>query len=244
VAADYFELVICDVRAAGFLQQHFPVMPRRLALIDGEDRPARITPGPFIIFRRETDGTDFSIPLPMALPGEVLHWIGTLDQTPKTHSVGFLGSSADDGRREVIEAITRDLPDALVATTRLPTEGDPLPDGRMGRDDYYRALQSCRVLLSLPGAGYDTFRFWENAACNAVHLSASSPLLIPHNFANGTHILRFGDMEGLRRMIGNALSNPRQSQEMTEQGRGHLARHHLTEHRAAYMIDRAMATLG
>jgi hypothetical protein len=244
VAADYFELVICDVRAAGFLQQHFPVMPRRLALIDGEDRPARITPGPFIIFRRETDGTDFSIPLPMALPGEILHWIGTLDQTPKTHSVGFLGSSADDGRREVIEAITRDLPDALVATTRLPTEGDPLPDGRMGRDDYYRALQSCRVLLSLPGAGYDTFRFWENSACNAVHLSASSPLLIPNDFANGIHILRFGDVEGLRRMLDKALSNPQQSQEMTECGRGHLARHHLTEHRAAYLIDRARTALG
>ena len=244
VAADYFELVICDVRAAGFLQQHFPVMPRRLALIDGEDRPARITPGPFIIFRRETDGTDFSIPLPMALPGEILHWIGTLDQTPKTHSVGFLGSTADDGRREVIEAITRDLPDALVATTRLPTEGDPLPDGRMGRDDYYRALQSCRVLLSLPGAGYDTFRFWENSACNAVHLSASSPLLIPNDFANGTHILRFGDVEGLRRMLDKALSNPQQSQEMTERGRGHLVRHHLTEHRAAYLIDRARTALG
>jgi hypothetical protein len=244
VASNYFDLVICDVRAAGFLQQHFPALPRRLALIDGEDQPARVTPGPFILFRRETDGTDSSIPLPMALPVEILRWIGALDQTPKIHSVGFLGSSADEGRCQIIQAITRDFPDALLAATRLPTEGDPLPDGRMGRDDYYRALQSCRVVLSLPGAGYDTFRFWENAACNAVHLSASSPLLIPNDFADGNQILRFGDVEGLRRALDHALSNPRQSQEMAERGREHLVCHHLTEHRAAYLIEKVRTTLG
>jgi hypothetical protein len=241
VASDYFDLVVCDVRAAGLLQQHFPALPKRLALIDGEDRPARIAPGPFIVFRRETDGSDCSIPLPMALPIEILHWIGDLDETPKTHSVGFLGSSFDDGRREIMEAITREFPDALVAATRLPTESDPLPEGRMGRDDYYRALQSCHVVLSLPGAGHDTFRFWENAACWAVHVSASSPLFIPNDFSNGTHILRFSDIHTLQRTIDQALRNPQQSREMSERGRNHLASHHLTEHRAAYLIDRARA---
>jgi spore maturation protein CgeB len=96
----------------------------------------------------------------------------------------------------------------------------------------------------LPGAGYDTFRFWENAACNAVHLSASSPLCIPYDFADGTQILRFGDVESLRRALDHALSNPRQSQEMAERGREHLACHHLTEHRAAYLIDKVRAALG
>jgi len=243
VASDYFDLVVCDVRAAWFLRQHFPILPRRLALIDGEDRPARITPGPFIIFRRETDGTDFSIPLPMALPIEILNWIAEWDQMPKIHSVGFLGSTFDDNRRQIIEAIAREFPDARVAATPLPTEGTPLPDGRMGRADYYRALQSCRVVLSLPGAGQDTFRFWENAACYAGHLSAKSPLFIPDDFENGAQILRFSDVDELRRMIDLALSNLRQSQEIAERGRHHLIHNHLTEHRATYLIDKARAAL-
>tara|TARA_B100001964_G_C14174528_1_gene573164 strand:- start:764 stop:958 length:195 start_codon:yes stop_codon:yes gene_type:complete len=60
-------------------------------LIDGEDGPAKIKPNKYVVCRRETDGSDFSIPLPMAMPEEILNWITSYDNTSKQYSIGFLG---------------------------------------------------------------------------------------------------------------------------------------------------------
>jgi hypothetical protein len=244
VAAGYFDLVVCDVRAVGFIGQHFSPLPSRLALIDGEDRPVGIAPGPFVIFRRETDGTDFSIPLPMALPEEMLLWISSFDETPKTHSIGFLGSTAGDDRRQITEIIARHYPDALLAATAVPTAENPRPGGRLGRNDYYRALQSCRLVLSLSGAGHDTFRFWENAACNAVHVSHRFPLFIPDDFREGLQILRFDSPEELPRQLDKLIRDDGVRARIAHEGRRHLERCHLTGQRASYFIDRARRAFG
>jgi len=244
VAAGYFDLVFGDIRAVGLIQEQFCPLPTRLALIDGEDRPARIVPGSFAIFRRETDGSDYSIPLPMALPEEILRWISSLDDTPKTHSIGFLGSTGDGQRHRIVETIAARYPDALLAATALPTPENPVPGGRLGRNAYYRAMQGCRVVLSLSGAGHDTFRFWENAACNAVHVSYRFPLFIPDDFKDGDHILRFDEPGQLPELLDKALSQPGAAGRLIAAGRRHLIRHHLTVERAKYAIDRARRALG
>ena len=68
VESGYFDFVMADIRAA---RQYGSLLLKAkcpLALIDGEDQPARVGLGNYVIFRRETDGSDYSIPLPMALP--------------------------------------------------------------------------------------------------------------------------------------------------------------------------------
>ena len=235
---DYFDWVVSDYRALGLFKRMAPSTRIKLAIVDGEDRPVPIPPGPYVICRRETDGSDFSIPLPMGLPEEVLTWIAGYDDLPKRYSIGFLGSTRDDQRRRIAETIAAHYPDALLQATAVPTEENQLPEGRFGRDEYYRSMQQCRMVLSLAGAGYDTFRFWENAACNAVHIAARMPLQLPHDFVDGAHIVRFNDIDQLRRRIDLCLSRPQACVDLIRDGRHHLMQYHLTTSRAAYFIDR------
>lgn len=236
----YFNYIFCDVRASFFLESILSQWPNGLVLVDGEDHPVKITPGPYVICRRESDGTDFSIPLPMALPEEILKWITSYDNNTKIYSVGFLGSVAEisDERKIIVENIARYYPDSLLHTTIVPSENNPNPANRFGRNDYYLNLQKCKIVLTLRGAGYDTFRFWENAACNALHISQKMPLFIPNDFENGKHIVRFANVEELRKQIDNILEDISEAQKIIREGHNHLVNFHLTTTRAVYILDR------
>jgi spore maturation protein CgeB len=240
ISSNFFKYIVCDVRACSLLQSIITEWPSGLVLIDGEDFPVKLSPGPYVICRRETDGSDFSIPLPMALPEEIYHWIASYDTVQKEYSIGFLGcvGTFSEERRTIVEAIAQFYPDSLLRTTSVPTEGSPNPAGRMGRNEYYLNLQKCRIVLNLRGAGYDTFRFWENAACNAIHVSQVMPLFIPNNFENNRHILLFKDIKELRTSIDNILEEKINRNQIIQDGRNHLIHYHLTTKRAQYFLDR------
>ncbi len=240
VASGFFRYVICDIRAFSLIEKNCTTPPAGLVIVDGEDRPVRIPVGPYVVCRRETDGADYSIPLPMALPEEILRWISSFDNIPKTYSVGFLGSVTQlcMDRKIIVEELARAYPDCLFATTAVATDDDPKPRGRMGRNDYYGNLQRCRIVLSLRGAGYDTFRFWENAACRSIHIAQRFPLYVPNDFRNGEHIFRFADIGELRTIIDGLLRNEAGMEHIIRNARRHLVDFHLTTRRAAYLLDR------
>lgn len=233
----YFDIVVCDVRSISEVQQYFNGWPKRCVIIDGEDTPHPISPGPYVVCRRETDGTDYAIPLPMALPEEIFHWIARYDASPKSYSIGFLGSTNGDDRTELLDQFSKRYDMTLFQATEIPSNDKPLPRGRMDRDTYYRQLQKCQVVLSLPGAGLDTFRFWENAACNAVHVSPSIPLFIPEDFENRKEIIRFQKLDDLFSRIDTILNHRQALPELVQHGRLKLMGHHLTTHRAAYFLN-------
>jgi hypothetical protein len=94
------------------------------------------------------------------------------------------------------------------------------------------------LVLSLPGDGYDTFRFWENAACNAVHVSAKMPLFIPNDFREGSHIFRFANIDELKMIVDGVLDRKVEIDEMIRNARYRLVQFHLTTKRAEYLLDR------
>ena len=93
------------------------------------------------------------------------------------------------------------------------------------------------MVFSLPGAGLDTFRFWENAACNAVHVSTWNSLFIPDDFKNHREIIRFEKLDDLWRCIDAVLNAPQAVSELVQEGRLKLMKHHMTTHRAAYFLN-------
>ena len=244
IRSGFFDCLVCDVRALPQWADAIGASPTRLALVDGEDHPFPVNHGAAVLFRREAGCADGSIPLPMALPEEVFNWISAYDGQTKRYSLGFLGSTQNDGRRELVETLAAAYPDGLFSASVVPSEHNPFPKGRYSRDEYYRELQACRVVLSLPGAGYDTFRFWENAGCNAVHLAQHLPILIPEDFIEGEGILRFRTVDDLRRQLDAALMGDERTGEMIAAGRLHLYRHHLTRSRARYFLDRLPVRAG
>lgn len=230
----FFDMVFCDLRAyrdnLSFLEHN--ACP--LAIMDGEDAPTAIKPGRYVILRREADGCDFSIPLQMALPSEVMDWIDRHADTPKAHSIAFLGMRSNDtpDRNVILDELARIFPDSLIdAWERAGGKWQ-------GRDAYYRDLQSCKVVLSLPGAGCDTFRYWENAACNAAHLAKHMPLFIPNDFRDGREIIRFAGIRELAHAVERVLCDQVDWRELAGRSREWLRRHHTTERRAQVTIER------
>jgi hypothetical protein len=242
VQRNYFDLVVSDLRAVSEIINHLSKWPDRFVIIDGEDYPQPTVPGPYIVCRRETDGSDYSIPLPMGLPEEVFNWIATYDGVPKRYSIGFLGSTCNDDRRSLLESLACHYTNTLFQATDIPSDNNPVPNGRIPRDIYYQQLQQCKMVLSLSGAGFDTFRFWEHAACHAVHLAPQSPLFIPNDFKNNEEIMRFEGLEELRRIIDSVIDSPHGFSDSITRGRSKLIHHHLTTHRAAYFLDRIRKT--
>lgn len=233
LAAGFFDYVIADIRAFGTHLEMLRQSICPLALLDGEDFPTPIRPGPYAILRRETDGNDFSIPLPMGMPVEVLNWIDRHADTPKKYSIGFLGSRSvhTPDRNTMLDEIARLFPDSAVQAWALE-------EAPKGRDAYYRTLQSCKMVLNLPGAGYDTFRYWENAACNSLHIAKRMPLLIPEDFREGRDILRFDSLNELAYLVERVLVGRIDWKGYAESSREWLRRHHTTEHRARQVIER------
>jgi len=240
----HFRYIFCDIRAIDSLKRQVLQWPSGLVLIDGEDIPVRIPPGPYVVCCRETDGSDFSIPLPMALPEELFRWISSFDEAQKIYSVGFLGVASHGERKAFVEALAGRYPDALLSTTVIPSPDNPTPTGRLGRDDYYSKMQQCRVVLSLRGLGYDTLRFWENAACKAVHVAQSMPLYIPGDFVHGEHLFRFSSISQLVRIIDNILEGRMGSDGTVQRARHHLLSHHLTTKRAEYLLQKLNTIFG
>jgi hypothetical protein len=233
----YFDLIVCDYRCVPDYAEQLDKYANRIAIIDGEDQPQNIPTGRHVIFRRETDGADFSIPLPMALPEEIFRWIEAYDGVPKKYSIGFLGSTADEPRHKAVELLCKWYPDALMQATALPTAHAPEPLGRFGRGEYYRRLQQCGAVLSLAGKGYDTFRFWENAACNSIHCCQRMPLYIPQSFSD-SHMIWFDHPAQMRKKLDAVLESVDCTRAMIATARYHLLKHHLTTHRALYFIDK------
>ena len=232
LAARHFDLILCDMRA---FPEFFPRLrrfPVPLVLIDGEDNPQRISAaGPYIVLRRETDGCDLSIPLQMAMPTEVMDWIDKYAGEPKTHSIGFLGSRSDPARGKLLGEVARLFPDVLLQCWDKSAEWQ-------SRDSYYRALQSCRVVLTLPGAGYDTFRYWEHAACHAAHVAQRMPILIPDDFRGGIEIARFTTVRELAGLVERILEREGEWQGYAARSRAWLRSRHTTEKRAIQTLDR------
>ncbi|TAN41943.1 MAG: glycosyltransferase family 1 protein [Nitrospirae bacterium] len=235
-----------DVNAIPFFRDEALPVPDGLVIIDGGDAPLKIPSGNYVVCRRETTNAGNTIPLPMALPDEIFEWISAYDNEEKRYSVGFLGSFNEysEGRRKLIEAIAEFYPDSLLKTTVVPSEDNPNPHGRFNRNDYYRYMQRCRIVLNLPGLGFDTFRYWENAACNAVHIAQRMPIYIPNDFEDNKHILRFSNADELRRAVDAVLEGKVHPDELVEAGREHLLKFHTTTKRAMYLLRRLHAVLG
>jgi Flp pilus assembly protein TadD len=241
LAAGYFDVLVTDLRAFTTFNALYPTARiRGAAIIDGEDVPPQVDPGPCLLFRREHYGDDRAVPLPMALPEEIFARISAHDAEPKRYPIGFVGSAggATSARRAVVSELVRAVPDGLWLVSDIASPDNPVPAQRLGREAYYRAMQSCQMVLSLRGAGWDTFRFWEHAACHAVHVAEAMPLTIPDAFQPSRQLLEFRTPHELLHHVEALRAGRLDTAALRAAGREHLRCHHLTTHRAQYFIDR------
>lgn len=72
---------------------------------------------------------------------------------------------------------------------------------------YEEMLLRSRVCISLPGAGFDTFRYWEIPFYERCLLSFKLPIEIPNNFEDGYSAIFFKNEEELEDKILKTLNS-------------------------------------
>ena len=236
----FYDFVICDIRAfndrIGLLQQN--ACP--LALLDGEDFPVKIKPGPYVILSSGTDGMDNSVPLQYCMPEELIAWIERFDGEPKTHSIGFMGSRGQHTpeRNTMLDTLARTFPDSFINVWEVGNAP------AFGRDDYYRNMQRCKIVLNLPGAGVNAFRYWENAACAALHASKRISFVVPNDFREGVEIMKFSSVHELACIVEQVLDDRLDWKGFGQRSRAWLRKHHTTQKRAEEVVMRLKAIFG
>lgn len=231
---NYFDLICADIRAIAQFQNEISTYTGPMVFIDGEDQPVKLKLDRVLLFSREGTDPNLSKPLPMALPKKVMQMIQRKHGEAKNYDIGFLGSlpNPEDKRRDWLEQLENTGLRCLFSSHQMATPDQQNPEGRFSREAYYQKLNQCKIVINLKGMGWDTFRYWENQAISAIHLSQRLPLHIPNPFEESSALQYFSTSAELLSLIDKNLNHDELDKRIE-----HLEKFHLTHHRARYFID-------
>ena len=102
---------------------------------------------------------------------------------------------------------------------------------------YFDVLSRSKVVINIPGLGWDCGRYWEAIANKALVLTYKLELEIPNPFQENLHILSFNDINQFIEKAEYCLCNPKVVQNMSEEAFLHLEQFHTTKKRAEYFLN-------
>jgi hypothetical protein len=102
---------------------------------------------------------------------------------------------------------------------------------------YYQQVRDSRRCLSVPGAGFDTLRFWEILAQGALLVSKRIPLEMPQPPVEGRHYLGFDTFDELRDLLRGSYRDPARADAIRTEGHQFALRAHTTRARAVYLLE-------
>lgn len=107
-------------------------------------------------------------------------------------------------------------------------------------EQYLNVLQKSRCSLSLPGEGWDTFRFWEILSCGSCLISPRSVienLAIDPPPRDGNEYLGFDTDDELVKIIQNCRNTPQRLVEIAMAGQQWAIAHHSSVNRAHKVLS-------
>ena len=104
-------------------------------------------------------------------------------------------------------------------------------------EGYYRQIQNSRACVSVPGGGFETFRFWEILGAGSLLISKRVALRMPNPLVENKHYLAFDTIEELNECIRRLYESPEEMDRIRREGYEYARRHHTTRRRAEYFID-------
>jgi hypothetical protein len=167
------------------------------------------------------------VPLPFAIID-----VGFEPSEPPEMDVTFLGSPTNSQRPDLIRALGALRAEGL--RVRVPGQG------RLPWHEYLRALSRSRIAISLPGNGFDTYRYWEIPYSGSLLLGAVPQIVIPDNFEDGREAF-FAPARALadraRVLLGAETAT------VAAAGRAKLLRAHTSARRAETVLTHIEARL-
>ncbi len=103
---------------------------------------------------------------------------------------------------------------------------------------YLEELAACAVVLNLPGAGWDTLRYWEVPALGRFMISMRPRIVIPDNFEDGKEVVFCrDDLSDLVELCQHYLDHAEEREAMAEAAGRKARERHSDTARARYMLD-------
>ena len=103
-------------------------------------------------------------------------------------------------------------------------------------DRYQEIMLRSKICVSLPGSGYDTFRYWEIPYYSRCLLSFKVPISIPNNFEDEYSALYFTDKYSLEDKILYAIKKDNY-EDIRKMGKQDFERNHTDIQRARNVIN-------
>jgi hypothetical protein len=135
------------------------------------------------------------------------------------------------GRRPLLRRLAR------MASRRLETSRYELFDQlSIPPATYLEHLARSRIGVSVPGRGFDTYRYWETPACGALLVSMRPTIRIHDDFEDGRNAVHIDAVDDLVPIIEELLRDPQRVARMAAAGREHLLAHHTDVKRAQRVL--------
>ena len=221
------DCLVSAIRGTGNIVQDWmkKTGKKTTAILDGEDSDpvqedfARIVG---VYFKREyMRGRTYLkniMPLPFAAIPEAL--------PPASARAGafFMGLHRRDPMRAAIAAVMTHM-------------GIPVTQSQIPKESYNRRLAASLVGVSVRGAGWDTYRYWEVPYFGAALLSQRLPIEIPADFVDGQEAVFFQGPEDFREKLQALLDHPEEARRIAQAGQRACLERHLSIHRARTVLE-------
>jgi len=103
--------------------------------------------------------------------------------------------------------------------------------------DYYHQLNNSIACISIPGGGFETFRYWEILASGSLLVSKRNALKMPNELVEGVHYLGFDTINELDEIINFIIANPNKIRKIRREGYNYSLNNHRSVDRAKYLIS-------
>jgi len=100
---------------------------------------------------------------------------------------------------------------------------------------YMDILGKSKISISVRGAGFDTYRYWEIPYAGAMLLSEKPDIIIPNNFQPGVNAAFFKDLKELKRQLDFYVIND-EALEIAKRGRNFVLKSHTSVSRAKTIV--------
>ncbi len=101
---------------------------------------------------------------------------------------------------------------------------------------YFNILSRSKIVVNIPGRGWDCGRFWEAISNKALVITYKLDIVMPNPFIEGKHILCFNSLDDFIAKIEYCLSNPIDVRNMANEAYKHLIEFHTSKKRAEYFL--------
>lgn len=141
----------------------------------------------------------------------------------RTRPVAFLGKVTSQARQEIWNVLTG--------------MGLPSQEPARSKEKYNEVLASSLVGISVRGAGWDTYRHWENAYFGCAPLCERPKIQVPDNFIDGQEALFFDGLPDFQFKLKGLLNDPARAKALGVAAQQACQKRHLSVNRAKTVLE-------